>query len=181
MYMEATGANQGDKTTLKSPYLYRKTKSQCLTFWYHMYGANIGTLNVRTTNFFFPQQVWSKSGNQGNLWRKAQVPLTLSFFRGVSVSFEGVRGSGYTGDIAVDDVSLEDGPCPRPGDCTFEKGRCTWLEEKGTDTFDWQLGSGATVSFSTGPSSDHTLGTDQGEFGRSFFSLCMRVDKREFA
>ena len=98
-------------------------------------------------------------------FRNFQVPLTLSFFRGTSVSFEGVRGNGPFGDIAIDDVSLEEGACPRPGDCTFEKGRCTWLEiQDGTDTFDWQLGSGKTQSFSTGPSNDHTLGNAQGEF-----------------
>ena len=94
-----------------------------------------------------------------------QVPITLSFFRGTTVSFEGVRGKTFQGDIAIDDVSLEEGACPSPGDCTFEKGRCTWLEVKdGTDTFDWQLGSGSTQSFSTGPSSDHTLGNAQGKF-----------------
>ena len=92
-----------------------------------------------------------------------QVPLSL-VFRGVSITFEGVRGNGYQGDIAIDDVSLEDGSCPNLGDCDFEKDRCTWFEIKdGTDDFDWQLGSGTTLSSSTGPSSDHTLGNAQGK------------------
>jgi hypothetical protein len=91
------------------------------------------------------------------------VPLNLGFFRGTSVIFEAVRGQSFRGDIAIDDVSLEDGPCPKPGDCTFEKGRCTWFEiQDGTDTFDWQLGSGSTQSFSTGPGTDHTRGDAQG-------------------
>ena len=73
MYVEATGAASGEKTTLRSTYYRRQTFTQCLTFWYHMYGSNIGTLNVYATTFFFRQQVWSKTGSQGNLWRKAQV------------------------------------------------------------------------------------------------------------
>lgn len=29
------------------------------------------------------------------------------------IIFEGVRGSGYLGDIAIDDVTLKKGECPR--------------------------------------------------------------------
>lgn len=93
-----------------------------------------------------------------------QVRLS-NILKVTSIRFEGVRGGGYQGDIAIDDVSLEDGSCPLRGDCNFEKGRCTWLEVRdGSDTFDWQLGSGSTQSFSTGPSNDHTLNNLQGEF-----------------
>lgn len=99
----------------------------------------------------------------GNFCDFFQVPLTLNFLRLTSLTFEGVRGTGPFGDIAIDDVSLQEGPCPLPGDCDFEKGRCTWLEvQDGTDTFDWLLGSGSTQSFSTGPGSDHTQGNAQG-------------------
>ena len=159
MYVEVSGKKKGDKATLESPY-YSRRRSQCLEFWYHMYGINVGTLNVYTKQLFFRRLVWAKSGNQGNLWRKAQVPLSLFF--GVSLSFEAIRGDSPFGDIAIDDVSLIDGQCPRPGDCSFEKGRCSWLEVRATDTFDWILGYGSTSSFGTGPPSDHTLGTAQG-------------------
>ena len=30
--------------------------------------------------------------------------------------FEGVRGSGYTGDIAIDDITLDSGPCDKAPD-----------------------------------------------------------------
>lgn len=78
--------------------------------------------------------------------------------------FEGISGSSYTGDIAIDDVMLSDDPCPPPGDCTFENGMCTWVNTKG-DVFDWTRNSGSTPSLQTGPSVDHTLGTDYGMYG----------------
>ncbi len=35
--------------------------------------------------------------------------FNISFFS--KVAFEGTRGSGYQGDIAIDDVSFTDGAC----------------------------------------------------------------------
>ena len=29
--------------------------------------------------------------------------------------FEGITGTSYTGDIAIDDVEIMDGACPLPG------------------------------------------------------------------
>lgn len=38
--------------------------------------------------------------------------LVLLFFFCVKVIFEGVRGQGYQGDIAIDDVQFTVGSCP---------------------------------------------------------------------
>jgi len=35
---------------------------------------------------------------------------------------------------------------------------CGWIQEKGTDKFDWTLQSGKTGSTNTGPDDDHTGG-----------------------
>lgn len=55
------------------------------------------------------------------------------------------------------------------GDCSFETGMCAYTNVKtkaGTttesDEFDWVIGSGATPSSFTGPSTDHTTGSAQG-------------------
>lgn len=45
MYIEATGKRKGDKAQLISP-TFTKTSGRCLQFWYHMYGSNIGRLNI---------------------------------------------------------------------------------------------------------------------------------------
>ena len=93
----------------------------------------------------------------------------LSFYSiyrhlGFQIVFEGIRGQGYMGDIAIDDIKLSKGACASPGSCNFEKGRCTWTNAQTGDDFDWRDGSGSTTSFGTGPSTDHTTGTTSGHY-----------------
>jgi len=67
------------------------------------------------------------------------------------------------GDIAVDDLKLNQGYCPPPGDCSFDKGLCSWRNVKTKkDDFDWILNSGNTASTFTGPTKDHTSGNGKG-------------------
>ncbi|CAB4026288.1 MAM and LDL-receptor class A domain-containing 1-like isoform X1 [Paramuricea clavata] len=73
-------------------------------------------------------ELFNKSGDQGNLWEKAEVQINNGshYF----VVFSGVRGSNYQGDIALDEISITSGQCsgspgtPKPpsGSCG-QKGR----------------------------------------------------------
>ena len=153
MYIETSSPrSKGHKAWLVSPQ-YKSTNGRCLQFWYHMYGTTIGGLNVLfLQNGTRTSPIWSLSGNQGNLWRMAQVTLKnlvdfkvsvqFSFHNNylnhvsragvvkascllddefifdyalLQVIFEGVTGTSYSGDIAIDDVEIMDGACPRPG------------------------------------------------------------------
>nr|KAG5693435.1 hypothetical protein BaRGS_022322 [Batillaria attramentaria] len=78
-----------------------------------MYGGDMGTLEV----FVAPGgasanriKVWGLSGNQGNMWKEAS--LTIDTPDAIKVIFKGTYGTGYRGDIAVDDVSETEGGCP---------------------------------------------------------------------
>ena len=44
---------------------------RCLTFFYHMYGSSMGSLNVFDGN----KNVFTKTGDQGNNWFKAEVTI----------------------------------------------------------------------------------------------------------
>ncbi|XP_075906564.1 MAM domain-containing glycosylphosphatidylinositol anchor protein 1 isoform X2 [Nelusetta ayraudi] len=122
MYTEASRPRvQGDKARLLSP-LFNVTSVRgpkasgrvpyCVSFYYHMKGKHIGTLNVllRTKSIAsVDTQVWTKSGPQGPGWRKAFIDFSpVGPFQ---VVFEGIRGPGYEGDIAIDDVSITIGKC----------------------------------------------------------------------
>ena len=100
--------------------------------------------------------------------------------------FEGIRGNGYRGDIAIDDITYTVGSCvtlPRSAvptappttvrpttsptvppkgalDCDFERGFCSWVQDS-SDKFNWTRQRGATASRNTGPSADHTLKNGQ--------------------
>lgn len=88
----------------------------------------------------------------------------------VKVVLEGVRGSGYQSDIAVDTISIIPGPCPGPATCNFEQGLCGFSNLL-SDEFDWSRGQGSTTSRFTGPSSDHTTDSGSGGFNLNYFSL----------
>ena len=99
----------------------------------------------------------------------------------MQVVFEAVRGSSYTGDIAIDDITYTVGACPvQPKDalpslsttapptvattsppkgavdCNFESNFCGWKHDS-SGNFNWTRAKGATSSSNTGPRYDHTL------------------------
>lgn len=43
-----------------------------MTFYYHMYGQTVGTLNVFNDN----KKVFSRSGDLGNTWNVAHIDLS---------------------------------------------------------------------------------------------------------
>ncbi|XP_046871237.1 MAM domain-containing glycosylphosphatidylinositol anchor protein 1, partial [Hypomesus transpacificus] len=122
MFIEASRPRApGDRARLLSP-LYNVTVAKgpkgsgrlpyCISFYYHMKGKHIGTLNalLRVKSIASVDSlVWSLTGEQGAGWRQANVIINP---RGpFQVVFEGIRGSGYEGDIAIDDVSVSKGKC----------------------------------------------------------------------
>ena len=48
-----------------------------MNFWYHAYGATIGSLNVytRIRNELSVSPIWKIEKNQGNQWRAAAVTI----------------------------------------------------------------------------------------------------------
>lgn len=79
MYTEASRPRRvRDVARLLTP-VFTASAGQCLTFWFHMYGRTMGTLNIyaapNATNPAFGSPIWSLSGNQGNLWQQEYVPI----------------------------------------------------------------------------------------------------------
>ncbi|CAB3988406.1 MAM and LDL-receptor class A domain-containing 2, partial [Paramuricea clavata] len=143
LFIEASSPQLfGDNATVLTPYL---NGQQCMKFSYHMYGGDIGVLNIYANN----QRVFSKSGNQGNRWLDVETPILE---RGrYMVKFEGVRGNDCQGDIAIDAISFTPGSCS--ANCNFDKGdTCNY--QNGAGQFNWTVNRGPTPSRGTGPSSD---------------------------
>ncbi|XP_057292186.1 mannan-binding lectin serine protease 2-like isoform X2 [Hydractinia symbiolongicarpus] len=51
-----------------------------------------------------------------------------------------------------------------PLKCTFENGMCPGYTHDNNRKFKWKIWSGATPSMLTGPTTDHTLGTNKGKY-----------------
>ncbi|XP_043916261.1 MAM domain-containing glycosylphosphatidylinositol anchor protein 1 [Protopterus annectens] len=139
MYIEASKPRvNGERARLISPVYNISSKPgsrsyYCVSFYYHMYGKHIGSLNVlvrgrgkRTMD----TQVWTLSKNQGNRWKQANIPIIPS--TPFQIVFEAIRGDGYEGDIAIDDITVTKGDCAKrpseqntdvvpPGDTAAER------------------------------------------------------------
>ena len=105
-YLEAS-ANLNKEAVIESPCI--DVVSPKLTFWYHMYGLDMGSLFVEVFDGSSWAQVWSVTGNQGNDWLLAEVNLVNLAPNGdFRYRFIGVTGSGGQSDIAIDDILVDE-------------------------------------------------------------------------
>ncbi|XP_041467542.1 MAM and LDL-receptor class A domain-containing protein 1-like [Lytechinus variegatus] len=163
MYLETSQGETGNSARLAST--FAPPGKYCISFWFHMFGQTIGSLNVylQRNESALDLPVWTRTSSSGNRWREAYVDVVdIYTFR---VVYEAVRGSSYTGDIAIDDVGMTEGECPGTQACDFQHDDiCGYQQELTRDDFDWKQGSGSTLSAGTGPTTDHTYGTTYGKY-----------------
>ncbi|MDZ7744319.1 MAG: hypothetical protein U5K77_00955 [Candidatus Saccharibacteria bacterium] len=79
-----------------------------ISFYYHMYGASMGELRLETSeDGGLWEEQWSMSGDQGDEWFEETVDLSeLSGV--VDIRFVGIRGSSFTGDMALDEIEIHE-------------------------------------------------------------------------
>ena len=156
----ANSVRVDEKARLISPWM-NNTDGQCLSFWYHSSGADVGTLTVAkrflSSDDIYP--MWSIKYDFGDVWNAAEITIRKTD-EPWAFTFDSIYNEGYIGVVAIDDVIVRDGACSTLGSCTFESiDFCTWHNVRPpVDDFDWLLGHGETDSAFTGPSADHTYG-----------------------
>ncbi|XP_076793678.1 apical endosomal glycoprotein isoform X2 [Arvicanthis niloticus] len=136
---------------------------ECLSFWYHLYGPQIGTLCLAMRRDGEEDiLLWSQSGTHGNRWHQAWVTLhhQPEASTKYQLLFEGLR-DGYHGTMALDDMAVRPGPCWAPKSCSFEDSDCGF--SRGGWGL-WTRQSNASGLASWGPWIDHTTGTAQGHY-----------------
>uniref|UniRef100_I3MPS8 MAM domain containing 4 n=2 Tax=Ictidomys tridecemlineatus TaxID=43179 RepID=I3MPS8_ICTTR len=154
---------QGHVASLTSEEHQPLAQPTCLSFWYHLSLHNPGTLRVHVEEGK-RRQVFSVYGHGGLAWRLGSVDVQAG--QAWRVVFEALAAGMEHSYIALDDLSLQDGPCPRPGSCDFESGLCGWshLAWPGLGRYSWDWSGGDTPSRYPLPTVDHTLGTEAGHF-----------------
>lgn len=75
--------------------------STCISFSYHMNGRDVGELRVLVNG----NVEFSSKGSKGGKWIKKM--MTIAGVAAKKVTFEGIRGPGWQGDIAIDEVSIK--------------------------------------------------------------------------
>ncbi|MBX2979319.1 MAG: hypothetical protein KF905_08500 [Flavobacteriales bacterium] len=186
LYVSAAGAgNTPAKTAIvQSPcYNISGLASPYLTFWYHMRGAQQGSLLVDiNADGNVTLGHWSISGDQGMYWKQGW--LDLSPWAGqpnLRVRFRAVTGTGAQSDIAIDDVfvgnlvpvfgcnettaanysasvNINNGTCSYACAPGFKRVRIDLIADNYPSEISWTLRNGATNALlSSGTSQGTTV------------------------
>ena len=82
MYIETSIPRvPGDKAWLSSPVIPQMSNTICLSFYYYMYGEDVGTLNVIIRSIdsgSVSSPLWSVFGEKGDFWLKGQIAINVS-------------------------------------------------------------------------------------------------------
>ncbi|UAB75452.1 LamG-like jellyroll fold domain-containing protein [Mesoflavibacter sp. SCSIO 43206] len=121
LYTEAS-SNFNNTSDLISPCFDLSSASSAnFSFYYHMYGSNMGTLSVdlSTNNgVTFDHNIFSVTGQQhtsnGSIWSLASIDLSAYLGQTVTIKISGTTGSNYRSDMAIDDISLTAVTTPLP-------------------------------------------------------------------
>ncbi|KAG8199603.1 hypothetical protein JTE90_009439 [Oedothorax gibbosus] len=122
LYIEASSPRKvNDTARLFSPVYPSEYSDGCFVFWYHMFGSQTGGLRVyvKPESHVFQELLptWAEYGDQGNRWLQGNVTIP-HFNENFQIVIEGIRGSGYISDTAIDDVRLFTEDCSETRDIT---------------------------------------------------------------
>ncbi|XP_019410739.1 PREDICTED: MAM domain-containing protein 2 isoform X1 [Crocodylus porosus] len=111
MYIEASNMIYGQKARLTSRSLRGISGKQCLTFFYNMFGAGTGILNVYMKKEGGSEEtlLWRRRGEQSITWLRGLIEYGCDTYH--QIIFEAIRGVSIRSDIAIDDIVFQAGPC----------------------------------------------------------------------
>ena len=112
MYIETSIRLPGDLAVLYSQSIdVSALLAPELRFFHHMFGTTIADLTIEISNNGGQSynSIFTKSGNQGNQWNEEVV--SIAAYSGiVKFKITGTVGSSFTGDIAIDNFEVREGP-----------------------------------------------------------------------
>ncbi len=109
LYLEASGECSYQQASLYLPcFDLNGLQNPKLSFWYHMFGADIGTLEILINDGSGWLSLKKYYGNQGNFWHEHVLDLSPWKGKNVVVKIIGITGGGFASDIALDDFKLYD-------------------------------------------------------------------------
>ncbi|MBN1766739.1 MAG: hypothetical protein JW860_15910, partial [Sedimentisphaerales bacterium] len=110
VYFETSSGHaydEGDTAYLESPEIGGIDRT--IMFYFHMYGEDVGTLNVDVFDGVWNNGIWSLSGQQHTAsedpYTQAQVDLS-AYSGAIRIRFRAVAAGFYHGDIAIDEIKV---------------------------------------------------------------------------
>ncbi|XP_061175697.1 MAM and LDL-receptor class A domain-containing protein 1-like [Saccostrea echinata] len=110
IFVETSGGRAGLKGSFQSPELPARQEA-CLHFWYNMNGVDMGSLDVLIEpSNGGSANILHQTGNHGAKWIEARMTIPVQTHP-YKIDFQPTRGASFHGDVALDDISIKDGPC----------------------------------------------------------------------
>ena len=140
LFADGNAPNEAGFNALLESTLFFPTPTYglCMDFWYHMYGKDMGALNVFMNVSNTSLLLWSHAGDKGNQWLNGQISIKSS--RSFRLSVEAVRGDGDLSNIAIDDIDFVERACMSDS-----------LERKSNEDFSSTTTTTTQVAASTSP------------------------------
>ncbi len=109
LYLEASNGCTGQEAYLTSPCIDIQTGTTELRFWYHAYGSDVGSIHVDALESadWVEDIVTPIAGDQGNTWKEQIVDISSYTGETIKLRIRGITGSGWSSDLAIDDISIE--------------------------------------------------------------------------
>ncbi|MGM0636258.1 MAG: fibronectin type III domain-containing protein [Bacteroidota bacterium] len=149
MMLETGPGSDGDEAYLISPAIdLSSLEDPAVTFYYHMYGATINELRLeaRVVGDSDWDEMVSIAGQQQSdsdeAWKDQIVDMAAYADETIELRFVGVKGSSFTGDIGLDEVSVDEAPS-----CFNATGLEIASESGNTADFAWDDVPGAVDGF----------------------------------
>ncbi|NOG58692.1 MAG: T9SS type A sorting domain-containing protein [Bacteroidetes bacterium] len=124
MYVYTEASNSGGPAELILPCInLTNVNGAILNFWYHKYGSQMGNLFVDVQNGsgnwinninFIPGETHTSPTDP---WKERTVSLGQFVGQEISIRFRAIRGNGFEGDMAIDDILIYE---PLPQDAKMD-------------------------------------------------------------
>jgi len=109
IYTEASSSCNFKRAILQSSCIdLSGAQLPALKFAYHMYGLDMGSMQVNVISPDTFATVFSVVDDQGNFWFPETINLNDFLNQTIQIQFVGVTGDFYRSDIALDDISISD-------------------------------------------------------------------------
>lgn len=177
-YIEASNGSVGDQATLISPNVdVTSLTLPMVRYYYHMTGAQIGSLDVEAWDGLAWNLIDNITGqqqtSQADSWQMKEI--TLPGYTGIiQIRFVATSGGTFEGDISLDDISIIEAPtCPAPTSLivlSSDLTSATFSWTNGGAETEWELeygpvgftpGTGISIFTNTNPETISSLAPNQ--------------------
>jgi hypothetical protein len=144
LYTETSTSSTGHNAVVLTPEVdFSSLNQPTLSFSYHMYGATMGSLWVTVWDSIQYDTLWSIAGQQhtadSDPFTTVYIDLTPYKNTPRKIRIVGKRGTSYTGDMAIDEISIAEMPsCLMPNSFALDSVSSTFAD------FSWGSISGGT-------------------------------------